>query len=317
MSSPSESLDIAELAIYLPLLFVTLFVTSRHGINRQSGWIYLAIFCLIRIIGAALGIAAEKKPSNVSDLEWSAILGSVGISPLLLASLGLLKQITDKTTTKVSTEGVIQGQSWFETVISYTILGRIFGRLGVHQLATSYRSRFLQLLQLPAAIALIICIVGGSDLTDSSVSEQSTGKKLIKAGLIIFLIIYICLFILIAKSASELNSLPAGEKRVLAALIVALPLLGVRVLFSLLAYFSTISTFSPTGGNVLVRALMAILEEILIVIAYTLAGILMPKHGDARTGDTEFEVEHLESTKGRPTRHAPHHSPRVVVRDST
>ena len=93
MPSPSESLNIAELAIYLPFLFLTLFVVFRHGIHRQSGWIYLAIFCLIRIIGAALGIAAEKNPSNVSDLEWSAILGSVGISPLLLASLGLLKRM--------------------------------------------------------------------------------------------------------------------------------------------------------------------------------------------------------------------------------
>ena len=93
MLSPSESLDIAELAIYLPLLLLTLVVVVRHGIHRQAGWIYLAIFCLIRIIGAALGIAAEKKSSNVSDLEWSAILGSVGISPLLLASLGLLKQM--------------------------------------------------------------------------------------------------------------------------------------------------------------------------------------------------------------------------------
>lgn len=186
----------------------------------------------------------------------------------------------------------------------------------MHQFATSYRSRFLQILQLPAAIALIVCIVGGSDLTDSSVSEQSTGKKLIKAGLIIFLIIYICLFILIAKSASELNSLPASEKRVLLALVVALPLLGVRILFSLLAYFSTISTFSPTNGNVLVRACMAILEEILTVIAYTLAGILVPKHGNARIGNTEFETEHLENRKSQPARHGAHHSTRVAIQGS-
>ncbi|KAF6233117.1 hypothetical protein HO173_008661 [Letharia columbiana] len=313
MPSPSESLDIAELAIYLPLLSLTLFVVFRHGIHRQSGWIYLAIFCLIRIIGAALGIAAEKKPSKVSDLEWSAILGSVGISPLLLASLGLLKRITDETTKRVPTEGAIQERSRFETVVSYTILGRIFGRLGVHQFATSYRSRFLQLLQIPAAIALIICIVGGSDLTDSSISEQSTGKKLIKAGLIIFLIIYICLFLLIAKSASQINGLPSGEKRVLSALIVALPLLGVRILFSLLAYFSTISTFSPINGNVLVRAFMAIFEEILIVIVYTLAGILVPKFGNAKMDDTNFEIQHLETRASTPARHAPQQGSRVVV----
>lgn len=186
----------------------------------------------------------------------------------------------------------------------------------MHQFATSYRSRCLQLLQLPAAIALIICIVGGSDLTDSSVSEQSTGKKLIKAGLIIFLIIYVCLFLLIAKSASETNGLASREKRVLSALMVALPLLGVRILFSLLAYFSKLSTFSPTSGNVLVRAFMAILEEILIVIAYTLAGILVPKYDDARIGDTEYQVQHLETANSKPARHAPQQNPRVVVRAS-
>lgn len=94
MPSSSESLNIAELAIYAPLLLLTLFVIFRHGLRRQSGWIYLAIFCLIRLIGAALGVAAVKKePSDVSELEWSVILGSVGISPLLLASLGLLKRM--------------------------------------------------------------------------------------------------------------------------------------------------------------------------------------------------------------------------------
>lgn len=53
------------------------------------------MFSLIRIIGAALGIAAADKNSsgNDGDLEWSAILGSIGISPLLLASLGLLKRM--------------------------------------------------------------------------------------------------------------------------------------------------------------------------------------------------------------------------------
>ena len=175
----------------------------------------------------------------------------------------------------------------------------------MHQFAASYRSRFLQLLQLPTVIALIICIVGGSDLTDNSVSEQSTGKKLIKAGLIIFLIIYICLFLLVAKSASEINDLPSGEKGILLALTVALPLLGVRIFFSLLAYFSTISTFSPTHGDTFVRAFMATLEEILIVIAYTSAGILVPKYRDARMGDAEFEVQHLETGVSKPSRHDP------------
>lgn len=175
-----------------------------------------------------------------------------------------------------------------------------FGRLGVHKFSTSYRSRFLQLLQLPAMIALIIGIVGGSDLTDKSISEQNTGQKLIKAALIIFLAIYVCLFLLVARSIGEIQRLPPGEKRILLALILALPLLGVRLLFSILAYFSTISTFSPTGGNVLVKVFMASLEEILIVIGYTLAGILVPVYYDTTRGDTETELQRGERKETRP-----------------
>ena len=93
MLSSSESLDIAILAVYSPLLLLTLIVIYRHGIHRQSGWIYLSIFCLIRIVGGALGIVGETNPRNVSDIEWSVILGSIGLSPLLLASLGLLKRM--------------------------------------------------------------------------------------------------------------------------------------------------------------------------------------------------------------------------------
>ena len=175
-----------------------------------------------------------------------------------------------------------------------------FGRLGVHEVATSYRSRFLQLLQLPAVVALILAIVGGSDLTDKSPSARNTGEKLIKAALIIFLVIYVCLFLLVAKSTSEMDRLPPGEKRVLFALIVALPLLGVRLLFSILEYFSTISTFSPTRGNVVVRALMATLEETIIVIGYTSAGILVPMY-DATRGNTGRGGERGERKETRPT----------------
>ena len=141
-----------------------------------------------------------------------------------------------------------------------------FGKIGVYQLAMSDCSRFPQLLQLPAGIAPIICIVGGSGLIEGSVSEQSTGRQLIKASLINLPIIYICLFLLTANSARENGSLRSGKTMIILALRVALPLLGFRIFFRLLAYFLTILTFSPASVHLLVRALR-ILEQILIVIA--------------------------------------------------
>ncbi len=46
------------------------------------------------MIGAGFGIAAALHPDHISDYEWSAVMGSVGISPLLLATMGLLKRMS-------------------------------------------------------------------------------------------------------------------------------------------------------------------------------------------------------------------------------
>lgn len=93
MVSTTEAISIAELIVYIPIFFLTLFIVFRHGFQRQMGWIYLVIFCTVRCAGAGFKIASANDPTNVTDLEWSAILQSVGLSPLLLASLGLLKRV--------------------------------------------------------------------------------------------------------------------------------------------------------------------------------------------------------------------------------
>ena len=91
--SPFESLSIAEIAIYPPILLALIFVCLRHGISKQSGFIYLATFCIIRIVGAGFGIAAAIHPANVTDQIWSGILGSIGIFSILGATGGLLKRM--------------------------------------------------------------------------------------------------------------------------------------------------------------------------------------------------------------------------------
>ena len=151
-------------------------------------------------------------------------------------------------------------------------------------------------------VALILCIVGGIDLTSKTTSAHTTGQKLTKAALIIFLIIYLSLFLLIAKSTAEMGRLPPGEKPVLSALIIALPLLGVRLCFSFLEYFSTISDFSPTSGDVLVRGLMANLEEVLVVIGYILAGMVVPvsRENVVGKGEAEIEFRYRETAELRP-----------------
>lgn len=82
-----------ELCVYIPIFLLTLIVVLRQGHNRQLGWIYLVIFCIVRCAGAGFRIESDAHPDNTTDQEWSSILQSVGLSPLLLASLGLLKRV--------------------------------------------------------------------------------------------------------------------------------------------------------------------------------------------------------------------------------
>lgn len=93
MTSPKEAVAIAELVVYVPLAFITLFIAYRHKFVKQLGWIYLNIFCAIRIAGAALEIASVKNPKSVSNARWAAILGSIALSPLLLTGFELLKTL--------------------------------------------------------------------------------------------------------------------------------------------------------------------------------------------------------------------------------
>ena len=85
-------ISILELAIYTPSLFVAFFVCHRHGIGRSSGFIFTLILCLVRIIGAGCQLATYHGRASNGLLEATIILDSIGLSPLLLATLGLLSR---------------------------------------------------------------------------------------------------------------------------------------------------------------------------------------------------------------------------------
>jgi len=139
--------------------------------------------------------------------------------------------------------------------------------------ANSRRSRIIQIAQLPTMIALILCVVGGIDEADSSASEIATGKKYTKVGVIMFLIIYLLLLALAIITMKDVGNAPKGEKRVYFAVLGALPPLGVRLLWSLLAAFSNNPSFSITSGKPWVQFFMATVEEFVVVVLYVLAGL--------------------------------------------
>jgi hypothetical protein len=81
-----------ELCVYLPFFIVAILVCKRHGFKRNSGFLYTLILCLVRIIGAICQLITYHNSSS-GLVKTALILDSVGISPLLLATLGLLSRL--------------------------------------------------------------------------------------------------------------------------------------------------------------------------------------------------------------------------------
>lgn len=85
-----KSLVIASLAIYLFLLQPVTYCLWKHGKQGILGWIALHSLCVIRIVGNAVQLNAYNNHSTGGIA--TLILQSVGLSPLILAAVGILHE---------------------------------------------------------------------------------------------------------------------------------------------------------------------------------------------------------------------------------
>jgi hypothetical protein len=93
MVSTREAIGIFELVVYIPFANITMYVAWKHGLWRQMGWVYLALFCGLRAASGGLMVASGMHPDDKDTLVWSEIVGSIGLNPLLLATMGLLMRM--------------------------------------------------------------------------------------------------------------------------------------------------------------------------------------------------------------------------------
>ncbi|KAL4779040.1 hypothetical protein BJX76DRAFT_365650 [Aspergillus varians] len=270
-----EHVAIAELVIYIPIALVTIFVVFRHGFHKQLGWIYLLIFCVVRVAGAILQILSHKNPDDSKEKEWAAILSSVGLSPLILASLGFLKRVFDETTSRTPNPKTSQRIQMLSA--SSGIIGRLLGLYSKRATAVSRRSRAVQLLHIPALISLILAISGGTDQASSNPSDQHSGKHESRAAIILFVLVYVALALLWVITARDLPVLVTSQRRIYFAVFLALPFMAVRLLYSLIGGFGHDRRFSVVDGDTAVQLGMATIEEFVVVLVYTILGVVTPR----------------------------------------
>jgi hypothetical protein len=125
---------------------------------------------------------------------------------------------------------------------------------------------FLRVTQLGITIALILSIVGGtSSISSTGVYKVQTTSK---AGILLYIVCYLALGLMALLTLMNTFYLTSGETRIMWAVFIAMPLLLVRLIYSLLVIFDHSQRFSLISGSALIHALMAVVEEMLIILIY-------------------------------------------------
>jgi len=244
---PRNILAIIDLVYYLPALLVSIVITRRHGFRKDLGWLCLVVLAIFRLAGASTELAASIHPTK-SVITASIILQSFGLASLLLATQGLLMRLNTTLTSQ------------------YPLIP----------------PRMFRLIHLPISAGIAVAIVGACYLGDSTTGNDSTGRTLQRAGILVLtgvlgLLAAINILFCLPHNRAQLG---AGEKPILVATSISIPMLAIRLIFSLLVVFgvdpNVFSIVSQAPKSIVAEALMLMLEEFVIVVAYLTAGFMAP-----------------------------------------
>ncbi|KAF2824621.1 hypothetical protein CC86DRAFT_45165 [Ophiobolus disseminans] len=231
-----------EMVFFIPAALLSIFICARHGFRRSSGWIYTLILCIFRIAGAVCQFLSHSDHSS-GLIQTTIIIDSIGLSPLLLATLGMLSRLVDFINAKSSPR--------------FTV-------------------RHFRLLQLLISIGLILGVAGGTSSKaqpDGTITISSTSK----VGVVLYIVAYVCIVLVYCASIGRVSGVPRKERRVSLAIVLALPFILVRLIYSACAVFLHSHLFNIVTGNVVVLVVMATLEEFVVVAIYIALGFFVDK----------------------------------------
>lgn len=248
-----NKISIAQEVVYAPALAIAIVLAIRHGFGRSSGWLYLIIFSLMRMIGAALQLATINDPTNIGLVTGAATVQSVGLSALILVMLGLLNRVLESI------------REHRDTIVT---------------------PRHIRIVQLLVLVALILGIIGGSkmgDIISNAVKSGNLNYTLPKEsviGLALMVAAFGILALVSAMTAFQVSSAAPGEKRLLLAIFLALPFVLVRLIFSAEATFDNNPDFRSFGGTSKYPDLllgMSVIMEIIAVVILEVVGLTLQK----------------------------------------
>jgi hypothetical protein len=134
--------------------------------------------------------------------------------------------------------------------------------------------KHFRLIQLVISLGLILSIAGGS----SSGSANGGTPKISttsKAGIILFIVGFVGILLVWLATMPQTGVVPGTEKRIPIGVIIAMPFILVRLIYSVLTVFVHNHTFNVLDGSVVVHVVMAVLEEFIVVGIYLVLGFML------------------------------------------
>jgi hypothetical protein len=232
-------LAIAQLIYFLPSAIPTLYCLWRHRSVEFLGWFFLFGFVLLQVTGSAMILAAGQDGTPSST---AIILLSVGISPLIVGVSGIVHEWA-KLCGLVKTKA---GNTWsWVIVVLYHLL--VLGGITLYA-------------------------IGASDA--SKQDKASTGETMAKAGIIVLLLLWLVMcgfFGFLTRLSGGISS----AKALYYSLIIALLLLGIRLIYQCVAVFNMQDEiFNPVTGSIALRAVFEFLPGAFILLVLVAGGVM-------------------------------------------
>lgn len=229
----------AELAYYTIALLPIAYIFYTQGRPALRAWIYLSLYTGLQIAGNAI-IAAAGPDGEYSYI--GPVLASVGLSPLLIGTAGILHQ-------------------WFGTTR--------FSRNSYPGL--SKKVQIISIVFHVGATMSIALIAAGGSLAAQS-DPPSYALTLLRVGVIVLFAMFLILCgVTVWLSFKYMRD---SSKALIWAVIISLPALAVRYIYELFSSFSSNLDFNPIYGKLVFRIVLEVVPQAFVLLVLIVGAIV-------------------------------------------
>ena len=163
---------------------------------------------------------------------------------------------------------------------------------------TTIKPVHLVVLRIPVMAALVLCDEGaieyGARIGATGISEIPITSKI---GVVLFLAVSIATAIVTAFLFSKRFRFDDSDQYVLYAVAASLPFIFARVTYGFLGAWAGSPEFGFFGGSVLLQGCVSILPEMIVVVIYSVLGVVLPRRVRLSSLQKEDELERKEKER--------------------